>query len=151
MKCEIEDVYLDDFATAKVLFVEQRGQQLPFFVEQIRMAMTPIAALETISTREQAQALRNSPILMREEDIQLADFESALPEYAEFEGFTIVDETLGTIGVIEEILELPQQEMAVVQYKDQEVLIPMNEELIVEVNEEKKELKMELPGGLLDL
>ncbi|MEM1327870.1 MAG: ribosome maturation factor RimM [Bacteroidota bacterium] len=151
VKCEIEAVYLDDFANAKVLFVERSGQQLPYFVKQIRMAMTPIVALEEVSSKEQAQALRNSPVLIRAEEIQLADLESVLPKYAAFEGFLIVDEALGEIGAIEEILELPQQEMAVVIYKEKEQLIPMNEELILEVDEEGKRLKMELPEGLLEL
>ncbi|MEM6699798.1 MAG: hypothetical protein AAF599_15455 [Bacteroidota bacterium] len=55
------------------------------------------------------------------------------------------------IGVIEEVIEMPQQEMAVINYKDKEVLIPMNEDFILEILEEEKILKVELPEGLLDL
>ncbi len=45
---------------------------------------------------------------------------------------------------------MPQQEMAFLDYKGAEVLIPLNVQLIVSINEEKQEILMDLPEGLLD-
>jgi 16S rRNA processing protein RimM len=46
---------------------------------------------------------------------------------------------------------MPQQEIAVVVYQNKEVLIPLNEKLIVSIDEDKKVILMDLPEGLLTL
>lgn len=151
VKCEIESVYLADFANAEVLFLEHKGRMLPYFVERIRMSKPPILALEDVTSKEQAQILRNTPIFMRNEAIQLADFEEDQSPYAKYKGFSIIDETLGEIGKIDDILVLPQHEVALVSYKEKEVLIPMNEAYILETKEAEQQLVVSLPEGLLDL
>ena len=63
----------------------------------------------------------------------------------------MIDKEVGEVGVIEEILDMPQQEMTLIRYKKREVLIPLNEELILEIDEKKKQVMVDLPEGLLDL
>ena len=65
--------------------------------------------------------------------------------------YEIISERDGAIGVIEEVIEMPQQIMGIVNYQGKEVLIPLNDQFITGVDEEKKILEMELPEGLLDL
>jgi len=78
------------------------------------------------------------------------EFEETLI-YQKYVSFEISDKTLGEIGVIEEIIEYPQQEMAAVTYKDKEVLIPLNDQLIVKIDLDGKRIEMDLPEGLLAL
>jgi len=63
----------------------------------------------------------------------------------------VQDKTHGVLGEIKEIIEYPQQEMAAIIIKEKEVLIPLNEQLILEIDEEKKLISMDLPEGLLNL
>ncbi|GAB3589168.1 ribosome maturation factor RimM [Hymenobacter daeguensis] len=66
-------------------------------------------------------------------------------------GFTVVDENLGPLGTVENFYELPQQDMLAMRYQGQEVLIPVVDELVSHANQEKKEIYVNLPDGLLDV
>ena len=68
-----------------------------------------------------------------------------------YEGFTIIDKNLGEIGTIESVVEFPQQDMAFVTYKEKEVMIPLNDSIVTQIDEDKKELIVDLPEGLLEL
>ena len=83
---------------------------------------------------------------------------TALPELEEDQfyfhdviGFTVVDETLGPLGTVENFYELPQQDMLAMSYQGQEVLIPVVDELISHADHAKKEIYVNLPDGLLDV
>lgn len=154
LKIFVEEAYLEDVLKTSVLLLQLKGQAIPYFVEQLRPAAELILKLEDVNTKEAAQQLVAAPIFLRKVDI-LPDEERELERdelaYADLEGFTLVDKEKGEIGVIEEILELPQQELAVVQYNGRELLIPLNEHLIVEIDEDDQRLLVDLPEGLLDL
>ena len=66
-------------------------------------------------------------------------------------GFTVVDENLGALGTVENFYELPQQDMLAMRYQGQEVLIPVVDELVSHADQEKKEIYVNLPEGLLDI
>ena len=71
--------------------------------------------------------------------------------YEKWIGYTFIDEELGLIGKIEQILSLPGHFTALIMHDEKEVLIPLHESLIVRINKEKKELVFNLPSGLLNL
>lgn len=59
----------------------------------------------------------------------------------DLKGFIVHDQTIGELGEIIEINEYPQQFVAVVSYKFKEIMFPLNDDLIVEVDEKKESLK----------
>lgn len=65
--------------------------------------------------------------------------------------YSIEDASIGYIGKINNITETAGQMLAFVDYKGQEVIIPMNADLILEIKEEEDLIIMELPEGLLDI
>ena len=67
------------------------------------------------------------------------------------EDFVLFDKEKTRIGSIREIVEYPQQLIAVVEYEGKEIMIPLAEQLIIEIDEENQKLVMELPEGILDL
>ena len=76
--------------------------------------------------------------------------------FGKYIGFMIIDAELGEVGIIEEIIEFPQQEMAIIFQKKststpKEMLIPLHENLIEKINEKEKTIFMSLPEGLLEL
>jgi len=71
--------------------------------------------------------------------------------YTDLKGFTAIDETLGELGEIIEVNEYPQQFIATVLYKGTEILFPLNEDFIIEIDDEEKILTLGLPEGLLDI
>lgn len=151
LKVSIEDAYWEDFNKTKAIFIYVLGQKLPYFIKQIQDANNAtILKLEGIDSKEMALSLSSMPIFMRDADISVEIIEEGL-EYGFLEGFYIIDKTLGSIAKIEEVIELPQQEMAVVIYENKEILIPLNEHLIIEIDEKLERVLMDLPEGLLVL
>jgi 16S rRNA processing protein RimM len=71
--------------------------------------------------------------------------------YEKWIGYTLIDEEIGLVGKIEQILSLPGHFTALIMHDEKEVLIPLHESLIVSINKEKKELVFNLPTGLLNL
>lgn len=156
LKVSIEERYLEDFLKNERIFLDVKGVKIPYFIDKVRGGGELILKMEEVDTRDQAIVLQAREIFLRKQDIlpdHLREFEPEEEETLEYEhlaGFRLLDETLGEIGVIDEVLEMPQQEMAFLQYKGREVLIPLNEQLILRIDEEKRSVYMDLPEGLLD-
>lgn len=152
----IDVQYLEDFMKNERIFIAVKSSKIPYFIANVRGKGEMIVQLEEVDSRDAAQLLQSREIFLREQDI-LSDAarEFEMPDdslqYEGLVGFTMLDKTLGEIGLIDEVLEMPQQEMAFMRFKGKEVLIPLNEQLIVEINEALRQVLMDLPEGLLDV
>ena len=71
--------------------------------------------------------------------------------YEDLKGFLVTDETAGLLGEITAVNEYPQQFVATLIYKEKEILFPLNEDIIIEIDNEVNTLLVDLPDGLLDL
>lgn len=156
MKLHIEERFLEDFLKNERIFIDIKGTKIPYFVANVRGKGDMILQLEEVENRDVALQLQSREVFLREKDLLLEEereFEVAEEETLEYEhltGFLIVDQTLGEIGAITEVLEMPQQEMAFLNYKNREVLVPLNAQLIVEIDAKNKKVMMDLPEGLLE-
>ncbi|NQV75086.1 MAG: 16S rRNA processing protein RimM [Bacteroidetes bacterium] len=133
------------------VFAEINGKLVPFFISTYKLQnnQTGNFYFDDIDTIEKAQTLirkklylSNSLKPVREDDEFLI---------TDLKGFIVHDQTVGELGNIIEIHEYPQQFVAVVSYKFKEIMFPLNDDLIVEIDEGKGILKVDLPEGLIDL
>ncbi len=154
LKVFIEDKYWDDFEHNKRVFLDIRGIKMPYFIKTMRGKGAPIVHFEDVPNRVVAMLLQHKNILLREQDllpnVDRSEFDDDL-EYGFLEGFHMIDTLAGDIGVIEEVLDMPQQEMALIMYQGREVLIPLNEHFIKAIDETGKTVQVDLPEGLLGL
>ncbi|MEP7264866.1 MAG: ribosome maturation factor RimM, partial [Bacteroidota bacterium] len=60
-------------------------------------------------------------------------------------GFNIHDKTLGDIGTITDVFEMPQHPVLSIIYKEKEALIPATPDFILKIDRKNKILKMDLP------
>jgi 16S rRNA processing protein RimM len=157
LRVRIKDRYIDDFNATDVVFLEVSGKPIPFFIDEVKGGTDPIVKFEDINNLESAKELANKEVMLRETDLlPLAPVEAEEDSdiddrYERFQGFTLVDAALGEIGVIREVLELPGQFLALVDFQDQEVMVPLHPSLIQKADLKKRILEMDLPEGLLDL
>jgi 16S rRNA processing protein RimM len=156
IKLEIEDKFLELLFALGVLFVEQTGSPMPFFIESIRGKGAMIAKLEEVDDKETANALANKVVYLRRTDIPFTDEELAEEEsdllYYYLKDYELLDQEKNRIGKILEVADYPQQEMAIVQTEEgPELLIPLLEDWITVIDTEHKTVQMELPEGLVDL
>jgi 16S rRNA processing protein RimM len=157
LKVFVLERYWEDFLKNERFFLDVKGVKVPYFVENLRGGGTPIVKFEDVDTREAAIGLQSRELFLRREDL-VPEHERELEveadeglEFSHLLGFQVTDETLGDLGVIGEIVEIPQQEMAVLHYRGREVLVPLNRQFIRSVDEAGKKVVMDLPEGLMDL
>lgn len=133
------------------IFYVGEGNKIPYFITEIRMTADQggLIQLEEVSNREAAKPLVNQLIYIPSADFDTY-FEEAV-DYTAYIGFTLIDPKRGHLGVIEEIVEYPQQILAQISRNGQPVLIPLADELIIELNEKKKIIELDCPEGLLDI
>lgn len=144
LKVLIDEFYMQDFTDIKVVFINE----LPFFILQkdINTAQQAIVLLEEIDTKEKAQRLQGKEIYAKEDDLTEILEEEA---YLGLIGYGIIDEKLGVIGEIEQIIEMPFQIMAQLFIDKKEILVPLNDDFILKIDVVKKQVVMRLPDGFL--
>ena len=127
------------------LFIQLQGQYIPYKLLAVKgKDVEPVLTLEFIDTYEKAQELTANEVYTDKE---------VLPEESEltFIGFEVIDKHLGTIGVVEDVQELPQQIMLMIEYNNEMKYIPLAEDFIDYISAEEKEIWLTLPEGLLNI
>ncbi|MBQ9313373.1 MAG: 16S rRNA processing protein RimM [Bacteroidales bacterium] len=66
-------------------------------------------------------------------------------------GFSVEDKTKGNIGSIKEIYDNMTQPIMVLDFDGKEILIPIIDRVIKEVDREHRLIKIEAPEGLIDI
>ncbi|UBM61096.1 ribosome maturation factor RimM [Candidatus Sulfidibacterium hydrothermale] len=138
------------YENMEMVFLNIRGSLVPYFIEERSIKNNRlIIRFQDVNTEADASAL-----VKKELYLPL----SVLPKltgnkfyYHEVKGFTVVDEQFGRVGEIEEILDYPAQAVMQVFHEGKEVLIPVNDDVILQLDREKKTIRIKAPEGLLDL
>ncbi|HMV15042.1 MAG TPA: ribosome maturation factor RimM [Chitinophagales bacterium] len=146
IKVYIDEFYMNDFEDMQAIFINQ----LPYFISKkdINSNSQAILLLEDIDTKEKAQKLQGKEIFAKDDDLtEILDGN----EYDELINFIFMDKSSGKNGKIIEIIEMPFQFLAKVQFEDRETLIPLNDDFILSINRKKHIVEMCLPEGLLDI
>ena len=133
-----------------VLFLElNKGSFIPFFVSSEKVVNDEeyLINLEDVDSVESAKKLVSKHVYIQDDRLKDAMKNSPLM----WLGFNIVDSTLGSIGTIEDVFQTGHQWLAKINYEGHEVLIPLIEPMILDINTRNKFIRMDLPEGLLNL
>ncbi len=133
-----------------ILFLElNKGSYIPFFVTSAQAANTEeyIVGLEDVTKVEEAKKLIGKQVYVKEEILAAQATDSPLM----WIGFNIVDKQKGSLGAIEDVMQAGPQWLARITYEGKEVLIPLIEQMIIDLNVKNKFIRMDLPDGLLEL
>ncbi len=153
IKLHIEEKYVEDVMNAELLILDIKGKKTPFFVEDVRFGNAIIAKFEEVNSPEGAAAIASKEIFLRESDLIPEEEREIEIEKIPFEqcvGYTLFD--FGEkIGIIEDVIEFPQQLMATINIDNREVLVPLNEHFVKKCDDVQREIYLELPEGILDL
>jgi 16S rRNA processing protein rimM len=135
------------------LVVEIDGLPVPFYAESVRPkgASTWLIKLDGIDSEEEARRMVNKTIYAFKDQVSVfAGEEISFVE--DIIGYEMVDDTLGHIGVLEGVDDSTDNPLFVVRDDDgQEILIPLHEDFIEEIDDDGKVVRLDLPNGLLDI
>ncbi|MCK0107923.1 ribosome maturation factor RimM [Flavobacteriaceae bacterium S0825] len=133
------------------MFVQVRNNLIPFFIESSQLHKSELLRIkfEEVDTEADADALLKSELYLPLEF--LPKLEGNKFYFHEVIGFKITDKNFGEVGTVKAINDSTAQALFEVDRDGIEILIPMNDEFIVEVNRETKTILVETPEGLIDL
>lgn len=130
----LDTVYLGDALT-------------PFEVERVRLFKgQALLQLEGIENRNQAERLRNTPVYVSIEDaLPLGKDQYYYHQIEELPTFTTEGERLGYVA---EIIRTGSNDVYVIRGGQKEILLPVIEGVIQEIDIEEGRIIVELPDGL---
>jgi len=143
--------YPEDYENLESVFLLISGKLVPFFIDFIDPQAKGrfLIKFEDTDTIEQAEKLKGISLYLPL--TELPELEDDQFYYHDLIGYTIVDETLGKLGVVRDLFELPHQDLMAMDYQGAEVLIPVQDEIILRADKTTQTLYVNLPEGLVDI
>ncbi|MFN6945535.1 MAG: ribosome maturation factor RimM [Cytophagaceae bacterium] len=143
--------YSEDYIELESVFVEINQQLIPFFIEDFRIKSPKnvILKFEDTASFEQASELVGKSLFLPL--TMLADLEEGQFYYHDVIDYRVEDKKNGQLGIVKAFYEMPGQDLLAMEYQEKEILIPVNDDIILEADHEQKILFVELPDGLIDL
>jgi 16S rRNA processing protein RimM len=125
------------------------GILVPFFFETIRSKSSDISIVkvERMESAEDVRFLTNRDTYIPRQWVE----ESEELTWSYFKGFKAIDTELGELGEIVDVDDSTMNTLFVVESENDETLIPAQEEFIVNIDHENKEIIFELPEGLVSM
>jgi len=136
----LESVYLDVY-----------GERIPFFITKVELKSRGTAIFsfsDVLSTDEAEEYIGQEMFLPMS---SLPKLEGNQFYYHEVEGFSVVDTRFGKLGILQSIIDRHHQALFQIRYGDKEILIPMIDEVIKEIDREKRIILIEAPEGLIEI
>lgn len=145
-----DDVF--DRVDADYLVLDIDGILVPFYLEEYRFKNDDnvLVKFEDIDTQEQVRAYTGCEVYFPR---YLSDSDEENMSWAEIIGFQLVDAVSGrVVGTIDHVDDSTLNLLFEITSPEGEaLLIPANNDLIEEVDIEKKMIRMAIPEGLLEL
>jgi 16S rRNA processing protein RimM len=108
----------------------------------------PLVTLSTVSDIDTAKALTGTGMLARVSDVPEAAIVT-VDEPIEFVGFVVTDSSHGLLGEITEVIVTGANDVWVVNGPLGEVLLPVIDDVVLEVDDDARTAKVRLLPGLL--
>ena len=149
-------LYLDTdqpelYENMESVFVDLGKNLVPFFIETAQLHKGDFLRVKFEDVDSEAEA---DEILGSEVYLPL----SALPPlegnqfyFHEIIGFAVEDQRLGPIGEIVGVNDTTAQPLFEIEWNTRQILVPMIDDFIIEVNRVQKKIALNTPEGLVDL
>ncbi len=149
---EFEPQYEYSVEEAERFFVEIEGLLVPFFLKEdglrFKAGNSAIVTFDDVETEKYAKRLIGCSVYLFQSEI-IAEPEAILSP--DLINYMVLDEKNHEIGRITHIDDYSGNIVFTVDYNGNEILIPFNEDFLLEANDRKKIIKLQLPEGLFDI
>jgi 16S rRNA processing protein RimM len=149
---EFESQYDYSVEEANRFFVELEGLLVPFFIREdgfrIKNSTSAIVSFDDVETEKYAKRLIGCSVYLFKTEIIDDPEDSSVSELV---NYIVKDEKGNKIGKIIEVDDYSGNIVFTVNYDGSEILIPFNEDLLIEINDNLKTIQIQIPEGLIDL
>ncbi len=147
-------LYLDTdqpekYSALTSVFVYENGGMVPYFFEEFKLNGNKAVVRFADVSKEKASKMVNLELYLPVE--MLPPLTGNKFYYHEIKGFEVVDDDFGSVGEINDVLEYPNQAVIQVFRNNKEVLIPISDDIIKQLDRKNRKLYVTLPDGLLEV
>ena len=135
----------EDIDLEEPVFIEFDGLPVPFYFEAFSQRGNSRALVRLTGVHSLTDADELAGAVLYAEDDLYEDEEEDLT------GWTVLDADGTKVGTVSAHEDIPGNPCIWVETGHGECLLPLREELVLDVDETEKTLRMEIPEGLLDL
>ena len=135
----------EDIDLEEPVFIEFDGLPVPFYFESFTQRGNSRALVRLTGVHNLTDADELAGAILYAEDDLYEDEEEDLT------GWTVLDADGTKVGTVSAHEDIPGNPCIWVETSHGEVLVPLHEELILDVDETEQAIRMEIPDGLLDL
>lgn len=148
---QIDVDILSQIKEMESVYLKLNESLVPFFIElfQPRSKGQAMVKFLDVDSTEDASQLAGCEIFIPMAMLPKQKVSRAFS--FDIEGFTVIDADRGETGTVAAILEMPQQVLLAIDYNGKEILIPVVDEIIKNIDRKKKIIYIEAPEGLIDL
>ncbi len=149
-------LYLDTdepelYENMESVFVDLNDNLIPFFIEQSALHKNDLLRVkfEDVNNEDDADELIGNAVYLPLK--MLPKLEGDKFYFHEVIGFAIEDKKHGNIGIIESVNDTTAQPLFEVRNGNTEMLIPMIDHFILQVDRKHRVIRMDLPDGLVEM
>ena len=147
-----QEEYYETLEEYPILLMEIDNLLVPFFIAEeglrFKSSESVITRLEWIDSDAKAKGLCGKAVFVSKEEV--IESEDEMSPHA-LVGYLLLGEEMGPVGTIIDVHDYAGNLLLLVDYLGKEVLIPLNEELIINIDEGSREIELRIAEGLLDL
>jgi 16S rRNA processing protein RimM len=147
----LQDLEAEDIPEMEWVFVEIDGLPVPFLVLQIRDLLEDkmILLLDKITTESQAKELTGCSLFVPPG--RLARKKIRNTGLTKIQGYRVIDENRGELGIADEVIAVSGNPLLKVISGEKELLIPAHPDIILEISDKKKLIRIRAPEGLTEV
>jgi 16S rRNA processing protein RimM len=146
-----EDKLQKSFTKTEWVFIKLDGLPVPFRILDIniRTDNSAIITLDGYNTPEASRELIGYDVFILPD--KNTKTKKAPKLASSIIGYRIIDQNKGFIGEAKEVIDYDGNVVLQAWHNNHEILIPVDESIIIEIEDKKKEIYTNIPEGLLDL
>jgi 16S rRNA processing protein RimM len=143
-----------DFQEINALFLGQADDTLPYIIENVEQIAPKqyLVKFEDVDKKDIADKLSKKQVYITSEQFKQWINTDNLPhDYGYLIGYDLLNQERQLIGAVEDIMALPEQYLAQLIVNGREILVPLQEDLIIEINTKKHYIQVDIPDGLIEM
>ena len=147
------DYQLTEYENLESIFIEINNRLVPFFIAEIRQKSTDsfLINFDDINTDSKAREFLGSDVFILKSDLKQEAQRNSFKQINKVIGYQVIDNKFGILGNLESYHDIPSNPLLVVKSEEKEILIPFQEEFIIDVNDSEKIIYCKIPDAIINL
>jgi len=140
---------IKELSETEALYFLVKGSQVPFFIKEITYFKNgdALVLLEDVNNMEDAGRFTKKELYGPEGYIAEEAYEDEDP----WVGFVITDEKLGLLGTVTGSIDMGEYFLLELLFNEKPIIIPLHDVMIINLDEENKQIITHLPEGLINI